>query len=276
MQPYFARPRLRRERTLSVVELSVAAQRLARRPVRGQTSRMDPRLRGLRGLVHDAIEVITNLVQETQEAEAKRVVGVLSQAEPVAEAAQRVEGVRSAVSSLVFDSVRLINRRVEGLTDLVEDALAQAVPEGAAQRLAKQLEQRLDPGVSERLGGLADGAQSALNALVGDFLAARANGLAIDMSLAHAGKPFAPSREALARVVPAPTPKLALFVHGLGCNESSWRIGALAMYGDKEANYGQFLARDLGFTPLFLRYNTGRHISENGRALAALLEQLLD
>jgi pimeloyl-ACP methyl ester carboxylesterase len=48
------------------------------------------------------------------------------------------------------------------------------------------------------------------------------------------------------------------------------------MYGDKEANYGQFLARDLGFTPLFLRYNTGRHISENGRALAALLEQLLD
>ncbi|HEX6241969.1 MAG TPA: alpha/beta fold hydrolase [Polyangiales bacterium] len=233
---------------------------------------MDARLRGLRGLVHDAIEVITNLVQETQEAEAKRVVGALSHAEPVGEAAQRVDGVRNAVASLVFDSVRLVNRGVEELTDLAEDALARALPEGAAKRL----KERLTPGAGERLVGLADDAQSALNALVGDFLAARANGLAIDMSFAHAGRPFALTREELARVVPEPTPKLAIFVHGLGCNESCWRIGALGLYGDEQANYGRFLARDLGFTPLFLRYNTGRHISENGRELAALVEQLLD
>ena len=34
------------------------------------------------------------------------------------------------------------------------------------------------------------------------------------------------------------------------------------------------LARDLGFTPIYLRYNSGRHVSENGRDLAALLERL--
>lgn len=237
---------------------------------------MDPRLRGLRGLIHDAVEVITNLVQETQEAEAKRVVGVLAQAEPVGEAAQRVDGVRKAVASAVFDSVRLVNRSVEELTDLAGEALARALPESVAQRLTQQLEQSLDPRVTQRMSALADDAQSALNALVGDFLAARANGLAIGMSFVHAGKPLSLSREELASVAPEPMHKLALFVHGLGCNESAWRIGAQGLYGDKDANYGRFLARDLGFTPLFLRYNTGRHISENGRELAALLQQLFD
>jgi pimeloyl-ACP methyl ester carboxylesterase len=32
------------------------------------------------------------------------------------------------------------------------------------------------------------------------------------------------------------------------------------------------LQKDLGFTPVFVRYNTGRHVSENGRLLAEMLE----
>jgi pimeloyl-ACP methyl ester carboxylesterase len=39
-------------------------------------------------------------------------------------------------------------------------------------------------------------------------------------------------------------------------------------------NFGTLLARDLGYTPLYLRYNTGRHVSENGEELARVLEQL--
>jgi pimeloyl-ACP methyl ester carboxylesterase len=31
---------------------------------------------------------------------------------------------------------------------------------------------------------------------------------------------------------------------------------------------------ELGYTPLYIRYNTGRHISENGRELAALLDRM--
>jgi len=38
--------------------------------------------------------------------------------------------------------------------------------------------------------------------------------------------------------------------------------------------YGTRLAADLGCTPVYVRYNTGLHISENGRALSALLEGL--
>jgi len=36
------------------------------------------------------------------------------------------------------------------------------------------------------------------------------------------------------------------------------------------------LARTTGVTPLYLRYNSGLHISQNGRALAALLDRLIE
>ena len=38
--------------------------------------------------------------------------------------------------------------------------------------------------------------------------------------------------------------------------------------------YGHRMEIELGYSPLYVRYNTGRHISENGRDLAELLEQL--
>ena len=37
--------------------------------------------------------------------------------------------------------------------------------------------------------------------------------------------------------------------------------------------YGHRMEIELGYSPLYLRYNTGRHISENGRELAELLER---
>jgi pimeloyl-ACP methyl ester carboxylesterase len=40
-------------------------------------------------------------------------------------------------------------------------------------------------------------------------------------------------------------------------------------------DYGSLLARDLGYTPLHVRYNSGLHVSESGEALDALLERLV-
>jgi pimeloyl-ACP methyl ester carboxylesterase len=62
---------------------------------------------------------------------------------------------------------------------------------------------------------------------------------------------------------------VVVFVHGLMTTEFSWSIGRREPYGDR-------LARDLGCTPVYVRYNTGRHISENGRSLHELMEQLVD
>jgi pimeloyl-ACP methyl ester carboxylesterase len=51
-------------------------------------------------------------------------------------------------------------------------------------------------------------------------------------------------------------------------SEFAWRLGGGPTYGDR-------LVRDLECSPVYLRYNTGRHISENGAALAELLEELV-
>jgi pimeloyl-ACP methyl ester carboxylesterase len=40
-------------------------------------------------------------------------------------------------------------------------------------------------------------------------------------------------------------------------------------------DHGAALARDLGCTPVYLHYNSGRHISENGREFADLMETLV-
>ena len=61
-----------------------------------------------------------------------------------------------------------------------------------------------------------------------------------------------------------------MFLHGLCETEDAW-----ALHGDRVAPYGRRLTGELGFTPVYLRYNSGRHISANGRTLAALLNELV-
>ena len=77
-----------------------------------------------------------------------------------------------------------------------------------------------------------------------------------------------PERAALARAFPAATPRLAVFVHGLMETEFAWSLRGGETYGSR-------LARDLGCTPVYVRYNSGRHVSENGASLPGLLEALV-
>jgi pimeloyl-ACP methyl ester carboxylesterase len=62
-----------------------------------------------------------------------------------------------------------------------------------------------------------------------------------------------------------PTPRLAVFVHGLFETEHAWRYGGGPTYGERLE----------GFTPVWVRYNSGRHVSENGRSLAGELDDLV-
>jgi pimeloyl-ACP methyl ester carboxylesterase len=82
------------------------------------------------------------------------------------------------------------------------------------------------------------------------------------------GLPVAPDRRALAQAFPAATPRLTIFVHGLMGEEHGWLIGGREPYGAR-------LQREHGITPVYVRYNSGRHISENGRSLAELLERVV-
>lgn len=106
-----------------------------------------------------------------------------------------------------------------------------------------------------------------LAGLSGDRLAQEGSVLAPELSLRLGGRPVPPRREALAGAYPRATARLCVFLHGLMESEFAWGSG-----GPEAPTYGQALAGELGFTPLYVRYNTGRHISENGRALSELLE----
>jgi triacylglycerol lipase len=64
------------------------------------------------------------------------------------------------------------------------------------------------------------------------------------------------------------TPKLCLLIHGVTDNERTWTM-------PDSSDYGRLLAQDFGYTPFYLRYNTGLHISDNGQLLATILEQLI-
>ena len=107
----------------------------------------------------------------------------------------------------------------------------------------------------------------AVTGLIGDELERQGSDLAEPMSARLDGRAVEPADFAAA--VDAPTERLVVFAHGLMESEFAWRLGGAEPYGAR-------LRRELGFTPVELRYNTGRHISENGRSLADLLEQLVE
>ena len=145
----------------------------------------------------------------------------------------------------------------------------EALPRGAGSAFARSTAEQAAALAQSPRGSLA---LAALNAYVGDALAATGSELALAMTLRHRGADLPLDRDALARALPDAGSRVAIFVHGLGETDASWRLRADA----QRPGYGAGLRRDLGHTPIELRYNTGLHISDNARALAALLEELCE
>lgn len=195
-------------------------------------------LRGIGRLTIDAITGVVDLV-ESVHATIVALPGPLGA--PVRDPTRGISG-------LVYRSVRGIARFVGDGLDL---ALAQFAP----------LLDRIDSPPQR------DGVVCALNGVLGDHLAATANPLAIRMRLRRDGTPLRLGRKALAAACPQATGKLLVMVHGLCMNDLQWRWNG--------HDHAAALARDAGWTPVYLYYNSGRHISSNGREFAARLERLL-
>ncbi len=107
-------------------------------------------------------------------------------------------------------------------------------------------------------GPARDALVAALNGIIGDHLAASGNPLATSMQFRRDG--------CSARV--AEGGRVLLMIHGLCMHEGQWKR--------RGHDHGNALARDLGFRPAWLRYNTGLHVSANGRELADRLERWID
>jgi pimeloyl-ACP methyl ester carboxylesterase len=150
---------------------------------------------------------------------------------------------------------RLVYRSIRGAIGLVGHAL-----DGLLAGLGPWLGERSTwPGREALL--------AALNGVLGDYLAASNNPLAIAMSLRRSGHPLPTEREALAAAIPHAGGKLVVLLHGLCMNDLQWKR--------KRHDHGAALARDLAYTPVYLHYNSGLHVSANGRAFAGLLESLV-
>jgi pimeloyl-ACP methyl ester carboxylesterase len=109
---------------------------------------------------------------------------------------------------------------------------------------------------------------SALNGVMGDHLVASQNPLAIPMTLRYQGQDL--NWQALSPM-PEATGKLLLLIHGLCLNDRHWHT----QNKEQAVDHGEVLASALNYTPLYLRYNSGLHTSQNGRDLSAQLEQMI-
>lgn len=118
-------------------------------------------------------------------------------------------------------------------------------------------------------------AVGALNGILGDRLHERDSPLAVPMTVRLDGHDVALTPEGLAAAYPAANARVAVFLHGLCESEQSWKLGTAREHGDPLPTYAGRLDADLGLTPVLVRYNSGRRISDNGRALDRLLHELL-
>jgi len=195
-------------------------------------------LRGVGRLAIDATLGITDLVEALHHS-------IASVSPPLGKApAGRTKG----ITGLVYGAVRGVTGLVGSGIDAV---LARLVPALAAR-----------PSSAER-----DVVIAALNGVLGDHLAATGNPLAVTMAMRRDATPLDLERAALAAAIPAATGRIAVLVHGLCMCDRQWTR--------RGHDHGTFLAGAAGYTPVYLNYNSGLHISANGRTFADRLEALL-
>ncbi len=233
------------------------------------------RLRGFVDLAFHAVEQTTHLVERTHDATAKRSVRRIAPIEPLATPANAINAVQQGIAAGVYWTIRTVNRGVHGVVGSGIDLLSSAAG-ASSEDGAFELATPLRSTSAGSLEWVVDYAQSAVTGLHGDWLSKKGNSLASTMHLRHEGRRLAIDEDAFRSAFAAPSSKLAVFVHGLSSTEWMWTYRAQEYYGDPSACFGNRLRDDHGYTPIYVRYNTGLHVSENGRQLSDLLAEVLD
>ncbi len=199
-------------------------------------------LRGAARLATDATAGLTNLVEALHE----RIARVPGLGAPAA------DGRTGGITGLVYKTIRGVTRVAGGSIGALLGLLAPALAAPAHK----------DTGSPER-----EAIVAALNGVLGDYLAATANPLATTMAFRHRGRAPALELAALSAAIPGAGPRLLVLLHGLCMNDLQWQR--------EGHDHGAALARELGYTAVYLRYNSGLHVSINGRAVAQQMERLL-
>jgi len=162
------------------------------------------------------------------------------------------------ISALAYTSTRLGVRWIPAAVGLA--AMANGDP--AARSLLE------DPRGRFALG--------ALNGFWGDRLAEQRPALAPPMSVrAHGGRLRQVPSNVVRDVADTASGRVIVFLHGLCENDLSWSFRAQHTWGEPAVTYGSLLRDERGWTPLYVSFNSGLHISANGLALAERLEAIV-
>jgi pimeloyl-ACP methyl ester carboxylesterase len=182
-----------------------------------------------------------------------------------------VEAMHARIATLPVLRSAAVDERARGLTGLVYKTVRGVthVVGGSVEALLRWL----GPALSGAGPGALPQAEreaivAALGGLVGDHLAATNNPLAIPMTFRQGGRELPLERFALTSRLRDAGPRPLLLLHGLCMNDLQWQRDG--------HDHGAMLARDAGWTPIYLHYNSGLSISTNGRVLAQQMERLLD
>ena len=193
-------------------------------------------------------ELVVATTRDTHGAIARRTHGLLRRG--LGPAGAPAELMHRGIAALVYGSIGLSLR-------------------GAGSGLARVGASGAGPGLEESPSGRF--LSSAVNGLIGEELQRERPHLAIEMGVRRDGRDVDLTPDGVAAAFPSATPRLAVFVHGLCESEDHWshRRDAIG------TTYGEMLAGH-GWTPVFVRANTGLSVRENGVALAAVLQPLVD
>jgi pimeloyl-ACP methyl ester carboxylesterase len=187
------------------------------------------------------------------------------------------KGIHEAVAGRTFRALGILGAPVRLVHDAIAGRMYTSV--GSTLRLAPRAGgaavARLAPPDAAAIGEGRYGAMAlgALNGAFGDRLARDHPDLDVGLGLRRRGREVAADAASLADAYPDATPSLAVFAHGLCESEEAWSLGFGRAAG--RPSYGARLRQDLGYTPLYIRYNTGLHVSDNGHRLSELLEQVV-
>jgi pimeloyl-ACP methyl ester carboxylesterase len=191
-----------------------------------------------------------------------------------------VREMHAGISGRVFDSIGPSATPTRTIHDGLTRAIYSGVDRGirsaahvagivAAEIWGNEADEALESRTDSTAAAIA-----AVNGIYGDALTEQESPLAGAMTIRRGDKPVALTSGALAEAYPAATNRVAVFVHGWCLTEQSW--SRRPVEADDGRSYGERLHDDLGYSPVLLRYNTGLHVSVNGRTLAEILELLHD
>jgi pimeloyl-ACP methyl ester carboxylesterase len=205
-------------------------------------------VRGTSALALQAVQGITDLVEEMHGA-------ISGLALPIKGKEAKPKKTRG-ITSLVYRSVRGVTGLVgwgvnRGLDVAQIPAVSKALTPAVRQLSAKLKLKSAEP--------YRETVRSAVNGVLGDTLAATKNPLAIQMQLRQQGEALQVSEKC--------NGKLLILIHGLCMNDLQWL--------HEGHDHGAMLSKELGYEPIYLHYNTGRKIHENGLDFAELLESTL-